>query len=453
MYTSSSVRDDTKAQPRQKGHYARTHIKATGRLAPAAVGLVLALAAAACSSTNNSGSSGGSTLQIADIFPFSGPNASYGPEMLSGCKPAVYAVNKAGGVLGHKLSCLTVDTVGDPADGVAAVRKMIAADSGVVGVMGPDGGTADATAPILNQAHITMAATNGNLSFDYNKYPYYWRVVASDSVLGTAMAVAAHLEGYTRVAMLFGNDSAAQAEVPPAIKGTKKLGGVVTDSLAVAPGQADYLAELTKLIATHPQVILTETDPATAGTIFRNLKEVSKTPIPIMGTATTDAEPYFKAIESAAGVGYVDRYFSVVNFYAANEQAAVTAFKSFELNPAAGVSQAKQYADDTYAWSYYDEATLEALSMVAAHSTKPSVYNPYMAKVTGPGKDVVVHTFAAGKAALEAGKTIQYVGPSGPIIFNQYHNTFSPFIVDGLAGSSTMKPGKIVSAAAIKAVS
>lgn len=419
----------------------------------------LALATAACGgSTAASGGSGskpasGGTLQIATVFPFSGPNASYGPEMLAGCKPAVYAVNKAGGILGHKFACHSVDTVGDPADGVAAVRKMLASDSAVVGVTGPDGGTADAVAPILNASQMTMGATNGNLSFDHNTYPYYWRVVPSDSILGTAMAVAAHAKGYTRAALLFGNDSAAQAEVPPLIAGYKKLGGTITDNVAVAPNQANYLTELSKIIAGHPQVILTETDPATAGTIFRNLKELAKTPIPVMGTATTALLPYFKAIQAAAGVPYVDQYFSVVNFYSPNEQQAINAYVAILMNPAAGVAQPKQYANDTYSMAYYDEATLELLAMVAAHSVKPSVYNSYMTKVTGPGKDVVVHTFSAGKAALDAGKTIQYVGPSGPIIFNKYHNTFSAFVIDRLGSNASLIPGTILPVSAIQAAS
>jgi len=50
-----------------------------------------------------------------------------------------------------------------------------------------------------------------------------------------------------------------------------------------------------------------------------------------------------------------------------------------------------------------------------------------------------VHTFAAGKAALAAGKKIRYVGASGPVFFPKYHNWQPPYVVSRLNpnGSTT----------------
>jgi hypothetical protein len=62
---------------------------------------------------------------------------------------------------------------------------------------------------------------------------------------------------------------------------------------------------------------------------------------------------------------------------------------------------------------------------------KPSVYNRYIAIVAagGPGA-VVVHDFAQGKTALAAGKKIQYVGVSGVIRFDKYHNSPGAFAAE-----------------------
>jgi len=51
----------------------------------------------------------------------------------------------------------------------------------------------------------------------------------------------------------------------------------------------------------------------------------------------------------------------------------------------------------------------------------------------------VVHNFADGKKALSQGKTIQYAGLSGPVVFNKYHNasgdfSASTFTPDGSGG-------------------
>jgi hypothetical protein len=72
-----------------------------------------------------------------------------------------------------------------------------------------------------------------------------------------------------------------------------------------------------------------------------------------------------------------------------------------------------------------------ALAMDAAHSTDGTVFNSFIAQVTapGPGKQVV-YTYAAGKAALAAGHKIQYIGASGPLLFDRYHNSFGSQAVE-----------------------
>src|SRR5215472_17363870 len=77
----------------------------------------LVLGLAACGSHSSaSGSSGTGPLTFAVFNPFSGPDASFGPEQLAGCIPAAAAINAAGGILGHKtVTCKTSDSRGDPA--------------------------------------------------------------------------------------------------------------------------------------------------------------------------------------------------------------------------------------------------------------------------------------------------------------------------------------------------
>jgi hypothetical protein len=74
--------------------------------------------------------------------------------------------------------------------------------------------------------------------------------------------------------------------------------------------------------------------------------------------------------------------------------------------------------------------------------------------VSNPGSGkVVVHTFAAGKAALAAGKKIQYIGASGPAVFNKYHNSTGAFEVAAYEGPGKIRLASVVSAAQIAALS
>ncbi|PZS40262.1 MAG: hypothetical protein DLM62_03785, partial [Pseudonocardiales bacterium] len=77
----------------------------------------LAVGLAACGSSSSGGSSSGGSssggkLTVADVAPFSGVDAALGPTYLASCYGATAAINKAGGVLGHTLTCKSVDTRG-----------------------------------------------------------------------------------------------------------------------------------------------------------------------------------------------------------------------------------------------------------------------------------------------------------------------------------------------------
>jgi len=138
---------------------------AIGRWTPASVLVIIALSVSACGSgsgsSSPSSSGGGRTLNFVSFNPFSGPDANFGPEINSGCQSAVYQINKAGGVLGNKLNCVTVDTKGDPADAVPAATAMLATTSNLVGVLGPSSDEATATVPVIARSKIPMFGDTG----------------------------------------------------------------------------------------------------------------------------------------------------------------------------------------------------------------------------------------------------------------------------------------------------
>src|ERR1700680_865032 len=88
------------------------------------------------------------TLTFASFNPFTGPDASFGPEMAAGCIPAAKTINDAGGGLGHPVQLIAVDARGDPADAVTAAQQMIATAPNLVGMNGPSSDEALATVPI-----------------------------------------------------------------------------------------------------------------------------------------------------------------------------------------------------------------------------------------------------------------------------------------------------------------
>lgn len=398
----------------------------------AVVTSVIALAVAGCGSAPHS-SSGKATLTVAVFDPFSGPNADYGYGELAGCVPAIDLINQDGGVLGHKLRCTIFDNRGDPADAVPAAEKMLLT-SNLAGIIDSDSGLAPATVPLFERAKMTDLSAAGDVSLDKSTYRYFWRILPSDDVEGYALAAWAHLQGYTRVASIFGNDIAAQGNVPGLLAGARNLGVTITSNQSIALDQTAYETEIQKLLAGHPQAMSMESDPQTAAVLLGQLKQAGAL-MPFIGTPGDYTPDWTKAVRAAIGAADFKKYITIVNNYAPQTGSLWTKWDQALLAACPQIKDCKSHTTDFYAENAFDAANVMALAMVAAKSTTPSVYNPFIRKVTQPSPGaVVVHTFQQGKAALDSGKQIQYVGLTGEWLFDKYQN--NPGVFAGFQGVS-----------------
>lgn len=393
--------------------------------------VALAACGGGAQAASGSGSGGGTSsgaLDIASFVPFSGADASYGDLALSGCYPATYLINKAGGVLGHKINCTNSDSRGDPQDAVPAANALTAHSGSVVAVFGPSSDTVLATESIFQQAKIPSFLMSGDSQFDHNTNPYMWRLVPPDAAEGYAMAAWAQKKGFTRAAAVFATGSQAQADGPAAIAGFKQLGGTIVANVSLTPGEPSYSTEAAQVANAHPQVIFYDADAQTSATFFAELKQQAQ--IPPTYVVETEEEPaWITAVSGAIGSA------PLANFTAFEAAAPSTTEAGWQtFNQALSASPQKvpnisQYVKDPFTLSYYDSANLVALAMLEAHSTKPTVFNSHIMGLTqaGPGK-TVVHDFAAGAKAIAAGQKIQYVGALGPIQLDTHHNIAADFI-------------------------
>jgi ABC-type branched-subunit amino acid transport system substrate-binding protein len=389
-----------------------------------AAAAVLAVSTTAACSSAQPGAAENSTLTVAAFNPFSGADATFGPEAMAGCQAAATAINAAGGVLTDKVACTGVDTHGNPADGVTGGAKMLATTPHLFGVLGPSSDEADATAPLLNAAKVPMFADTGEASFDHNKLKYFWRMVPADDERGYAMALYAHRKGYLRGAAVFGNDVGSQAGVPTLLRGYNELGGKMVVNQKIVLGQSSYQREVQQLIAARPQVIFTETSPQANATYLAELQQLGHL-IPVVGTDVTIQPSWFTAMAGAIGKSALSQYFFAEQPYAPPSGPGWQVYHK-ALLASASVPKPAQWSADSYTMTYYDSVVLMGLAATLAKSTNPAVWNASIPAVVSPGA-LVVHTYAAGVAALHAGKKIDYVGATGVIAFNKWHNSSGGF--------------------------
>lgn len=381
--------------------------------------------------TAAAGGGGGGSVGFASVAAYTGDQAFEAQFSDSIDYPALYTLNRSGGVLGHQVTLIPVDTRSDPADALAAMEKTIATSHNLDAIMGPDSTSAATLVPLLNQSHLPMMLSAGEAAYDRSNYQYLWRDVPPDPANGEAIALWAQRQGYHSVATVFGTDTGSQGDLPGVLSGLKAVGIKVSDSENITPDQPSYRSSVEKLISSHPDAIITESDGPSAATFFGELKQLGKL-VPIIGTSGTPSGTYLDPMRGALGNANFNKYFKAVvvgipvaNAAAETFNAAVVAVKSKLAAPYS------QWENNSFSESGYDAMLTLALAMDAAHSTKGSVYNNYIMKVTQPGAGkTVVYTYAAGKAALAAGKQIQYIGASGPLFFDKYHNAFGAQAVE-----------------------
>ncbi|MEP7022597.1 MAG: ABC transporter substrate-binding protein [Actinomycetota bacterium] len=409
----------------------------------AAAALVSSLAA--CGSSSGSASGSKADLVVADVAPFSGVDAALGPTYLVSCSGATHAINKAGGVLGHQMSCTSADTRGDPADAVPAVNKLFATQSNVDLVIGATSDEAAAVVPIINSHKTVVFGMTGQDEFDKVKYPYFYRLVPPDLEESYAMVAIAQKLGYKRLALAFGNDIGSQTFVQPAISAIGKAGLTLAANESLDLHATTFRTEAQKIVSAHPDAILTEALGSADPTLFAEIKQLNGGKvIPIIGTSAAISPAFYQASARAVGAAAFAASFHADNLVTATSGPAYDTFSQALLAVKGKVANAQTGNFTTYftapgAVHLYDGINLAALAMIQAKSTDTAAWKPLLTAIAdgAPGA-VVVHSFAQGAAALKAGKKIRYIGPGGPTNFDAFHDSAGIVQIDTYTASGSV---------------
>lgn len=415
-----------------------------------AVALLAVLAGCGASTpAANAGKPG--PVNIGVVAPFSGPAAEFGTLLSAPCYAATLLMNKAGGVLGHKFQCTPVDDTGDPADAVPNVTRATSTISNFEMAVGLESNTAATTAPIVNGAHIPFVTTNGLVAFNKTKLQYYWRLTPADNGNGAAFAVWALQKGYKRVAVIFENNIGSQGNLPGILTSMPKLGGKITINKTIPADATSYSSVVSTVISGHPQALLFSGDPQTAATFLANYSQLNNGQIPPMITSTDSLTPDFlTAVSKAVGSGYIFNHTYLVGSYFSNTTPAFAAYKGAMKADSRTHKIADVITTVGPPGSAYDGMNIMALAMLMAKSISGRSYNSFIPQVVSKKAGaVVVHTFAEGKKALAKGKKIQYVGVTGPVTFNKYHNFSGEFAVNVFTPGATARRVGIISGAEV----
>jgi ABC-type branched-subunit amino acid transport system substrate-binding protein len=381
--------------------------------------IVALLGVGAITGTRPRQAAAGNTLNVGVNAPFTGTSAIIGTHFVRGVEAAVWDINHNGGVLGNNFNVVRADDQDDAADGVAAINKLLAIDQPVA-VFGPSSDTATAVVPIINRSQIVDWCLCGTTQLDHMTWKYIYRPSPGDSLQGAAVALWAHRQGYTRAAFVFNSDTGSQTLVSPEMSTFTTLGGKATINIKLLPDQSNYRSEVQEVLNSHPQVIFSEMDPPTAATFYSEELQLGGKLLPSLQSDTAAGADFYNALKKTVGQKQATTFITVMSVYSPTTPGSAEFLNAYHhVYPG--------QAPLEFNTNGYDAMNISALAMLEAKSTTSSVWINKIASITADTKGVHVATFAQGKTAILAGKSVYYAGATGPIIFNKYHNSSGNF--------------------------
>ncbi len=360
--------------------------------------------------------------RVGALNPITGAGSTYGGGMQKTILFALEEVKKAGGVDGRPIEVYAEDTQTSPDAAVLAVRKLIDVNK-VEAILGTWSSSVSlAVQPITNAAgcllfHVSSAPALSSPAQNPKRLGF--RFQAGSPQIGAAYAEIATKQGAKNPAVMAFNNDVQIASTSIFRTAWEKTGNKLAGSVVYEPNRTSYSAELQRVLAGKPDVIVVSGYVPDTTIILREAFEAGNTaPVIIPGWA------WGPAVQKALGPEVLEGLI-VFDSVPDSEGAAFKAYDAGYRAATGGPGVANVYAS-----MCYDMAVVLALAMQKAG---PGADNAGIAAaiagIAGPPGQKVT-SFAEGKAALKAGQTINYEGASGPLDFDANGDAISVFGVN-----------------------
>jgi ABC-type branched-subunit amino acid transport system substrate-binding protein len=301
-------------------------------------------------------------VKIGHSGPLSGAQAFSGKDNENGARLAVEELNAKPITVGGKklkFELLSEDDQGDPKAGMAAAQKLI--DNGVKYVVGPyNSGVAIPSSRAYNDAGVLVATIATNPKITQQGYKGLFRVNASDSQLGSKMALyAANELKFKNVAVIDDRTAFGQGVAEEFKKQAKASGMTVAGHEFTTDKAFDFNAILTKLKNKKVEAIFFGGYAPQAAPMVRQMKQLGITAKLLGGDTICTAE-----MGKLGGDAVGDNVLCSQGGAILDKATSGPAFK------AKYKARYKQDAD-VYAASYYDATMMYAQAMQKANSIDP----------------------------------------------------------------------------------
>ncbi|MFM9436731.1 branched-chain amino acid transport system substrate-binding protein [Janthinobacterium sp. CG_23.3] len=315
-------------------------------------------------------------VKIGHSGPLSGSQAFSGKDNENGVRLAIEELNaKPITVAGKKIKfeLVSEDDQGDPKAGVAAAQKLI--DSGVKYVVGPyNSGVTVPASRAYNDAGVIIATVASNPKITQQGYKNLFRVNASDTQLGSKMALYAAKEMKLKTVAVIDDRTAFGQGVAEEFKKQAKLSGLTVAGHEFTTDKSfDFTSILTKLKAKNVEAIFFGGYAPQGAPMARQMKQLGIN-AKLLGGDTICTAEMGNLGGDAVGENVLCSQGGAILDKAANGPAFKARFqKRFNQNA------------DVYAASFYDATMLYAQAMQKANSIDPVKVGPTIAAISYKG--------------------------------------------------------------------
>jgi branched-chain amino acid transport system substrate-binding protein len=339
--------------------------KANRTLGYAAAGAILVgglVAGCGSGGSGGSGSSSHSPLTICEVAASSGPFALLGTNDELGATAWAYNVNKAGGILGHKVKLVQENDASDPATAAALMRKCVTQVHANF-IFGPEEtATVAAGVPIANDLHeVTISMGSGWAGQGINStnlhsyaFPGVGNVFFADDLATVTQLIAPR--HYTRVAVVEDNAPGGLGNTQYMQSLASKYHYQVVASQITNPGATDDTPQVLNLLKANPQIIVLGLIPGPDTITFIKAVRAQNPTIPISECSGCANSVFVNAVggptemKDVYMIGTPENVLSVIPNTAANAP-ALTATRAYIAGmTAAGMGSATQIDEGGIGW-------------------------------------------------------------------------------------------------------
>jgi branched-chain amino acid transport system substrate-binding protein len=372
-----------------------------------AVAAATALALSGCSASSKY-TGGDGVLKLGGVLPLTGALAFLSPPEIAGVELAIKDINDAGGVLGKPVEWSLEDSSdGDhPEIAPASATKLL--DGGVDAIVGA--AASGVTRLIIDQVtksktvQISMSNTAPDLS-TWDDGGYYFRTAPSDLLQGAIVGNQVVADGHENVAIIYQQTPYGEGLEAKAKATIEAAGATIVSDLSFPEAETNFDTIVQKTVASGADSVLIisyDEFKKIAPALQKNNFPGKDMYLVDGNLANYSAEGFASYLEGAKGTlpgGKLDEAFKqrAADLYKANHNEDLTEF--------------------AYLAESYDAVILLALAAEQAGNDSGQAIAENLQSVSTGGEAVT--DYAAGLAAIKAGKDVDYNGFSGPIEFDE----------------------------------